>query len=543
MLAAKKLIVYIGIPLVALLVVVGIALGFIFYYKDPEASPVSSRKKLVIDHDGGADDAFAVTLSLLNEKYFDGPELVALTTTFGNVNLTQAIINSHRFLALCDREDIPIYSGAHKAFVSDMVSDNFYGMDGLGDTGYEAPSTIEIEKNPAAVALIELSELYEGELIVVAIGPVTNIALAARLDPDFIGRLSQLYVGAGHVHSETHSEPEFNAAMDPEAYYIMADSAAADKDWRENVLGKIETPIMEALNMFERISFSKESSWTQLDPAVASIALHNEIVDEFKYSNNSIILQGESRGINTNDFSSSELNTRLIPIYSGAHKSFVSHMVSDHFYGMDGLGDNGYEAPSTIKIEKNPAAVALIELSKKYEGELIVVAIGPLTNIALAVRLDPDFIGETHSEPEFNAAMDPEAYYIMADSATVKKVTVLPFSQVYSTLNVSKEWRKNVLGKIDTPIMEALNMFERVSFSKESSWIELDPAMAAIALHNKIVDEFKYSNNSIILQGESRGINTNDFSSSEPNTRLVYKANIEYYQKFLLDVYSAELNP
>ncbi|XP_022829423.1 probable uridine nucleosidase 2 isoform X2 [Spodoptera litura] len=301
----------------------------VYWFGSPEASPVSSRKKLVIDHDGGADDAFAVTLSLLNEKYFDGPELVALTTTFGNVNLTQTIINSHRFLALCDREDIPIYSGAHKAFVSDMVSDNFYGMDGLGDTGYEAPSTIEIEKNPAAMALIELSEKYEGELIVVAIGPVTNIALAARLDPDFIGRLSQLYVGAGHVHSETHSEPEFNAAMDPEAYYIVADSAAADKvtvvpfsqvyntlnvssEWRENVLGKINTPIMEALNMFERVSFSKESSWTQLDPAVASIALHNEIVDEFKYSNNSIILQGESRGINTNDLSSSEPNTRLV---------------------------------------------------------------------------------------------------------------------------------------------------------------------------------------------------------------------------------------
>ncbi|KAH9633969.1 hypothetical protein HF086_015173 [Spodoptera exigua] len=111
-------------------------------------------------------------MSLLNEKYFDGsitnffyfsPVLVALTTTFGNVNLTQAIINSDRFLALCDRRDIPIYSGAHKALVSDMESDYFYGMDGLGDTGYESPLTIDIEKEPAAVALLELSKKYEGE--------------------------------------------------------------------------------------------------------------------------------------------------------------------------------------------------------------------------------------------------------------------------------------------------------------------------------------------------------------------------------------------
>ncbi|KAF9409448.1 hypothetical protein HW555_011191 [Spodoptera exigua] len=295
MLATKKLIIYIGIPLVTLLIVVGIALGFIFYYKDPEASPVDSRKKLVIDHDGGADDAIAITMSLLNEKYFDGPVLVALTTTFGNVNLTQAIINS-----------------AHKALVSDMESDYFYGMDGLGDTGYESPLTIETEKEPAAVALLELSKKYEGELIVVAIGPVTNIALAARLDPEFIPRLSQLYVGAGHIHNELHSEPEFNAAMDPEAYHILADSAAADKDWRKNVLGKVNTPIMESLNMFERISITKEVSWTQLDPAVAAIALNNDIVEEFKYSNNSIILEGEGRGLNTNDFSSSEPNTRLV---------------------------------------------------------------------------------------------------------------------------------------------------------------------------------------------------------------------------------------
>ncbi|KAJ8733769.1 hypothetical protein PYW07_014320 [Mythimna separata] len=293
------------------------------------ATKTDSSKKLVIDHDGGADDAFAITLSLLNEKYFDGPKVVALTTTFGNVDLNQSIINSDRILATVDRQDVPIYRGAYHALISDLESDVFYGKDGLGDDGYKPCKPIKVKKTPAAVALLELSKKYEGELIIVAIGPVTNIALAARMDPNFIDRLAHLYIGGGHIYSELYPKPEFNANMDPEAYHIVADTAVPDKvtfvpfsqvrltlnasiDFRNNVLGKIDTPLMHALNGFERISLPKKNSWFPLDPAVAAIALNNNLVDEFRNVKNDIILEGDKRGINTNDFSSAHPNGRLV---------------------------------------------------------------------------------------------------------------------------------------------------------------------------------------------------------------------------------------
>ncbi|XP_075981046.1 uncharacterized protein LOC142979760 isoform X2 [Anticarsia gemmatalis] len=298
--------------------------------KCPETTtPNDTGMKMVIDHDGGADDALAITMSLLYENYFKGPKVVALTTTYGNVDQSQATINSARILELCGRSDIPIYAGATQTLISGIESDFYFGYDGLGDDGYTRPEPVTVQDVHAAFGLIELSKKYEGELIIMAIGPVTNIALAIRMDPDFISRLAQLYVGGGHIYSEKHSTPEFNADMDPEAYYIVADAALVDKvtfipfsqvyaslnitkDWRENVLGTIDTPIMKALNGYERISFNTSSGWTLLDPAVAAMVLDSTVVEEYRNSSNGMILCGDQRGINTNNLTSSEPNSRLV---------------------------------------------------------------------------------------------------------------------------------------------------------------------------------------------------------------------------------------
>ncbi|CAB3245385.1 unnamed protein product [Arctia plantaginis] len=297
-----------------------------------ETGPNPSEKglKLVIDHDGGADDALAITMSILFEKYFNGPKIAALTTTYGNINQSQAIVNSARILKLCNRSDIPIYAGAKHALISGIESDFFFGFDGLGDDGYVAMEPIAIESVNAAVGLINLSKKYEGDLVIMAIGPLTNIALAITMDPDFIGRLSQLYVGAGHIYSESFPEPEFNAAMDPEAYYILADNARVDKvtiipysqvyvslnatkKWRVNVLGAIDSPIIKALNGYERVSLASPGRvWSLLDPAVAAMALDNSIIKEYRNTDNGIILCGDKRGVNTNNFTSKNPNSRLV---------------------------------------------------------------------------------------------------------------------------------------------------------------------------------------------------------------------------------------
>ncbi|KOB67515.1 putative inosine-uridine preferring nucleoside hydrolase, partial [Operophtera brumata] len=211
----------------------------------------TTKTKLLIDHDGGADDAMAIFMSLLYEKYFDGPEVVALTLTHGNVNESQVYINSQRILDKAGRRDVKIYRGATRALVMPMPFDFYFGTDGLGDNEYVELKEIRAQKEHAVFALIEFSKKYNGN---------------------------------------DSTKPEFNAYMDVEAYQIVVDNTTTDKvtvipfsqilttldfsnEWRKDVLGAIPTEIMEALNSYERISIASSDSWSNLDPAVAAIVL------------------------------------------------------------------------------------------------------------------------------------------------------------------------------------------------------------------------------------------------------------------------------
>lgn len=289
-------------------------------------------EKLIIDHDAGADDAMAIFMALLAERHHKGPKVIALTTTHGNVNEDQAFINSQRILNIAGRSDVSIYRGSNRSIIKDMPSDHYFGKDGLGDMENVDFNAIPAQNIHAAVALVHLSKIYKGDLVIVSIGAITNLALAIRLDPDFLGRLKHLYLGAGHLHSKTFPKPEFNAEQDAEAYYIAVQDSKPDlvtvipfsqtivsmnvtKEWRVEVLGDINTRIIQALNDFESVSMSKITNgiWSLLDPVVMAAYLDNNIVKEYKYSNNGIILCGKERGVTTNEFVSKEkANVRLL---------------------------------------------------------------------------------------------------------------------------------------------------------------------------------------------------------------------------------------
>ncbi|CAH0600228.1 unnamed protein product [Chrysodeixis includens] len=279
----------------------------------------ADKPKFIIDNDAGGDDAMAIFLSLLYEKHFDGPELLALTTGNGNTIEDNVCINNQRILKVAKRQDVPIYRGSKASLVNTPAVTDYYGKDGLGDTGDEYPDLVPARPEHAVSALLDYSKKYEGNLTVITIGTLTNVALAIRLDPDFLSRLTHLYVGAGHIHSETSPGPEFNAQMDVEAYHVMAQNATPDKvtlfpfsqakqylnfskEWRNDVLGSIDTEIIKAQNKFERVSMTKEERWQALDPAVIALFLKPELVQEYKYSKNDITLCGDNRGINTNEF-------------------------------------------------------------------------------------------------------------------------------------------------------------------------------------------------------------------------------------------------
>nr|XP_049697981.1 uncharacterized protein LOC110370000 isoform X1 [Helicoverpa armigera] len=292
-------------------------------------STKDSKPKFIIDNDAGGDDAMAIFLALLYERHFDGPKLVALTTGNGNTNEDNVYYNNQRILRVANRQDVPIYRGSKASLVTTPSVTDYYGKDGLGDSGQTFPDLVPAKTENAVNALIDYSKTYEGNLTVITIGTLTNVALAIKLDPGFLSRLSHLYIGAGHIHSPENPTPEFNAHMDVEAYHVVAQNATPDKvtvfpfsqakqylnfskDWRQNLLGAMDTEIMKAQNKYEKVSLALEGTWQALDPATVSLFLRPDLVEEYKYSKNDITVCGEKRGICTNEFVEKEkANVRI----------------------------------------------------------------------------------------------------------------------------------------------------------------------------------------------------------------------------------------
>lgn len=308
-----------------------------------------SKYKVVIDNDGGADDAVAVFLALLYERYFNGPTLLSLTTTHGNVLEDQCSINNQKFLKIAQRQDVPLYRGATEALVDPILpTGDYFGSDGLGDSNETFTDLVPPKDGFAVNKLIEYSKKYEGELVVIAIGPVTNIALAMKSDTNFLSRLKHLYVGGGNIKGENHLEPEFNAKMDVEAFRVIMNNATPDlvtilpfsqteiflnisKEWRENVFGTIDSDIVRHLNIFERIALKNSDMWYGLDPALVACVLKEDLVSEIKYSKQNIELCGEERGMTTNEFvtEAKDANVRLIySVDKEAYKNFLLDIFS-----------------------------------------------------------------------------------------------------------------------------------------------------------------------------------------------------------------------
>jgi len=169
---------------------------------------------LLIDTDPGVDDALALLMAFNSPSH----DIKALTIAAGNVGLQHTVANA---LKLCEvaQVNIPIYAGCPVPLVH-AAEDAAYvhGMDGFGDIGYTA-STQKPEQEHAVQAIIRLSKEYEGELVLITLGPLTNIALALRLDPELPKRIKRVVVMGGAVTGQgnTSISAEFNIAFDPEA--------------------------------------------------------------------------------------------------------------------------------------------------------------------------------------------------------------------------------------------------------------------------------------------------------------------------------------
>jgi pyrimidine-specific ribonucleoside hydrolase len=175
-----------------------------------------AARPLVIDTDPGIDDAVAILLALASPEV----DLRLVTTVHGNVELAQTTENALRVLHLAGRSDVPVAAGARSSLVHPQPerAGHVHGTEGLGGVQLP-PSPAAVDPRPAVVALAELLESSAEPVTVVAIGPLTNLALLLAVYPDAAARIDRLVVMGGSAGrgGNVTAAAEFNAWSDPEA--------------------------------------------------------------------------------------------------------------------------------------------------------------------------------------------------------------------------------------------------------------------------------------------------------------------------------------
>jgi inosine-uridine nucleoside N-ribohydrolase len=182
------------------------------------SASLGAPRQVIIDTDPGTDDAIAIMLAL------NSPELVvrALTVVPGNVTAAQGLDNALRLVSLAHRCDVPVAAGAKKPFISILTTgEAWHGKNGLADIQLPAP-TCTVDRRWAPDLIIEMIHAAPHELSLIAIGPLTNIALAVEKDPSITALVKDVIIMGGSI-SGGNATPaaEFNIYTDPEAAQIV----------------------------------------------------------------------------------------------------------------------------------------------------------------------------------------------------------------------------------------------------------------------------------------------------------------------------------
>ena len=150
--------------------------------------------KLWFDTDPGVDDALAMALIAARPEF----DWVGVSTVFGNAGVAVTTQNALRLLALLGRAAVPVYAGAAQPLAGNArFAPGIHGDDGLGGCAAELPGPSRAaERKPAAEAIVRAS-VDHANLHLVAVGPLTNIAQALRLDPQLAQRVASLTVMGG----------------------------------------------------------------------------------------------------------------------------------------------------------------------------------------------------------------------------------------------------------------------------------------------------------------------------------------------------------
>ena len=187
------------------------------------------RRKIILDVDTGIDDALAILFACHSPEL----ELLACGSVVGNVEADVAAANTLRVLESAG-VDVPVAVGATEYLHSPMkLAKWVHGDDGLGNTNLPEPKG-RISDEHAVDQMIRLAKEHPGEVTLVAVGPLTNVALALRKDPRFVHDVAEVVVMGGTVGTPGNATAmgEANFVHDPEAAAIVLEAP-----WKVTVIG------------------------------------------------------------------------------------------------------------------------------------------------------------------------------------------------------------------------------------------------------------------------------------------------------------------
>ena len=195
------------------------------------------KRKIIMDVDTGCDDAVALVMAMLDEHF----DLLGITAVNGNIEVKLTTDNSLRCVEACDKQgQVKVYKGCDLPIASTLMPWTaqslrpFPTREGTRNNALAVhpdhlplpEPTITAERDSAVVFIINtLLDAEDGEITLVPVGPLTNIAVAMRADPRIIPKIKEIMImGGGHEVNNSSPAAEFNIWADPEAMEIVLQS-------------------------------------------------------------------------------------------------------------------------------------------------------------------------------------------------------------------------------------------------------------------------------------------------------------------------------
>lgn len=194
------------------------------------------KRKVIFDCDIGCDDAVALIALLLSENV----EVMAITCVKGNVGVKDVVNNALKVSHLC-KKDIPVYEGCSEPMVRDLLKGREHNtlmqrvkmeIDGkqilIHDPSFPLPlPERKVEEKHACSYIIDTLRNTKEKIDICAVGPLTNIAMALRLDPTIVNNIETIYIMGGGLYIGNRTPlAEANFYDDPEAAEIVLTSGA-----------------------------------------------------------------------------------------------------------------------------------------------------------------------------------------------------------------------------------------------------------------------------------------------------------------------------